>query len=80
MTNEYWRQLVDPLGMVFNQASSEHRVEVFQHARVDSSWHDFGVSVMSYYKVIVIHKRHGKWVIHFTEVWMHWMYTHRGSY
>lgn len=55
----YMRQLADPLGMVFNQANSEHKVEVFHNTKVDSLWHDLEVCMVSYYDNILIYKIHG---------------------
>ncbi|XP_058213451.1 uncharacterized protein LOC131325283 [Rhododendron vialii] len=56
-------QLVDPFGFVFKQASFNHSVETFQHAKVDSSWCNLRVCIVRYYEDILIHKRHGKLVI-----------------
>ena len=60
---EYLRQLIDPLGMVFNQASFEYNVEMPSlHSTRNCLRDALGVCVECYFEDIVVHKGQAKWV------------------
>jgi len=58
---EYLRQLIDPLGMVFNQASFEYNVEMPSLHSTRNCLRDvLGVCVECYFEDIVVHKGQAK--------------------
>jgi hypothetical protein len=60
---EYLGQLIDPLGMVFNQASFKYNVELSSLNSTTSCLGDaLGVCVECYFGDIVVHKGQAKWV------------------